>query len=539
MRNIFISAGLILLAFVLCMALAPSRVEGQTIYNLEIIFQRGTPDTSLYYWGAAIAGVGDVNGDGYDDVAVGAYRYIDGSNDTAKVFIFYGGAAGIDTIPDLLISDFSYGTNGYNVCGGDINKDGFSDIMVCAAGKIYIHFGGTPPSQNADIVFGYGTNRVFDCVATGDLNGDDTLDLIAGDYFSYSGNGSVYIYKGSAAFDTISWVEIKGHGGEELGLTMGSGGDVNNDGDQDLYVGAFANSVAYGWAGRLYVYHGGPVMDTMPDFIKDGEGGSQFWGESPSALCKNDKGYGRVWTGSYYYPGGWLSTKNNGKVELFYGGAPMDSTPDMTIVGVDTFTGLGTCFASALADSGGLGDLICGALEDSGRGEGRLWTGKTNQDTTVNAWITGRWERDQLGVRTANAGDVNGDGRDEVIFASNADTDRQVVICKYTGPDGVAGQPVNNEQLAISNLLQNTPNPFSQRTNIKYQINKPGIVNLSIYNVTGQLVKILVNRYQEAGAYKVDWSGQDYNGQTASKAVYIYKLNAAGKNLVKKMTLIR
>jgi hypothetical protein len=341
-------------------------------------------------------------------------------------------------------------------------------------------------------------------------------------------------------------VEIKGHGGEELGLTLGSGGDVNNDGCQDLYVGAFANSVAYGWAGRIYVYHGGPVMDTIPDFIKDGEGSNQFWGENPSALCTNDKGYGRLWTGSYYYPGGWLSTKHNGKVELFYGGAPMDSTPDMTIVGADTFTGLGSWFASVLVDSEGLGDLICGAWGDSGRGEGRLWTGKTNQDTIVNAWITGRWERDQLGVRAANAGDVNGDGREEVMFASNADTNRLVVICKYTGPDGVAGRPGNNEQLTISNMFQNAPNPFSISTIINYQIRQSGKVSLKVYNISGQLVKTLVDettdiplRIGEGGVRSVTWDGRDNKGKAVANGVYIYKLNAADKNLVKKMTLIR
>jgi hypothetical protein len=543
MKRLIIISCILHIAFCICQA--------QTTHNLDIIFQRGTPDTSLYYWGSAITGVGDVNGDGYDDIAVGAFIP---NTWEPKIYLFYGNSGGIDTTYDLLIQPpVTQGQNTLWIAGGDINKDGYSDVIVGTVGsrRVWIYYGGNPMDANPDIVFG-GLNQpnylgYSASIATGDLNGDDTTDLIVGDYWNTNGDGHVYIYKGSAVFDTLPWVEIKGHGGEELGLTLGSGGDVNNDGYQDLYVGAFANSVAYGWAGRLYVYHGGPVMDTIPDFIKDGEGGSQFWGESPSALCTNDKGYGRIWTGSYYYPGGWLSTKNNGKVELFYGGALMDSTPDMSIVGADTFTGLGTWFASALVDSGGLGDLICGAWEDSGRGEGRLWTGKTNQDTIVNAWITGRWERDQLGVGIANAGDVNGNGRDEIMFASNADTNRQVVICKYTGPNGVAGEPVNNEQLAINKLLQNVPNPFSQRTTIKYQTNRPGMINLSIYNVTGQLVKTLINETSpsypsprgEGREGSVTWDGRDNNNNTVTNGVYIYKLNAAGETMVKKMTLIR
>lgn len=541
-RCIFIFC-LLSIAFCIGAAYAPSQAVAQTTYNLNIIFQRGIPDTSLRYWGAAIAGMGDVNGDGYDDVAVGCFKTTGAlETDTAYVYIYYGGAAGIDTIHDLLIKDWAKGWNGLSICGGDINKDGYSDIIInpVSSGKAYIHYGGSSPPPTADIVFGGRLYETFTTVACGDVTGDDTTDLIVGDYANLSGDGHVNIYKGSAALDTMPWLRIDGHDGEEFGVTVGGGGNVNNDGFQDIYIGACANSEAYGWAGRLYIYHGGPAMDTIPDFIKDGEGGSQFWGDNPSALCLNNIGYGRFFTGSYYYPGGWLSAKNNGKVELFYGGSPMDSIPDMSIIGADTFTRLGTYCASALVDNGGLGDLLCGAFEDSGRGEGRLWTGKTVQDTVINAWLKGRWEGDNLGVKVANAGDVDKNGREEIIFASAADTNRQVVICRYTGPDGVAENPFETISLPGLKLFENVPNPFSRSTTIRYQLMANGFVSLRVYNIQGQLVRVLANEVKNPGSYEVRWDGRDETGQTAANGIYFYQLKTGDKSMVeKKMILIK
>ncbi|MBI4726663.1 FG-GAP repeat protein [candidate division TA06 bacterium] len=541
-RCIFI---LCILPFAFCFCTA------QTVYNLEIIFQRGTPDTSLRYWGAAIAGVGDVNGDGYDDVAVGCIRDLGGpGEDTAKVYIFYGSNS-FDTIPDLLISDWSSGP-GVGICGGDINGDGVSDICITAAGRVYIHFGGNPPSINPDIRFGGRLYENYSVIATGDLNGDDTTDLIVGDFWNMDGNGHVNIYKGSAAFDTIPWLRINGHDYEKFGMGLASGKDVNGDGFDDLAVGA--NGYNPDERGRVYIFYGGAAMDTIPDWWKDGEGPVNLLGsEGTICFAQDSAGYDKLWFGCELYPGGYNSNNNSGKVWLFNGGNPMDTLPDMTIIGPDTFYGLGTSVASGLVNSGNMGDYIAGAWTDSvmgAIGKSHLWLGSDTPDTALDAWLKGRWFRDCLGVGPTATADVNGDGKDEIILSNlAADTNNIVVICKYTGPDAVAGEPANNEQLAINNLLQNSPNPFKQSTVIKYQLSSPGRVSLMVYNVAGQLVKTLISGQVGAGQHTVKWDGRDNIGNKVSSGIYIYRLSAKGgsasgveagnKDMTKKLVVLR
>ncbi len=514
--------------------------EGQTTHNLEIIWQRGIPDTSLRYWGAAIAGVGDVNGDGYDDVAVGCFR-IYSDQDTAKVFVYYGSAV-MDTVHDVLISDWSGGHDGLSICGSDINGDGYSDLIVCRD-KVYIHYGSpTGPSVTPNIVFGGRLYESFTSVATGDLNGDDTTDLIVGDFWNMNGNGHVNIYLGSAAFDTIPWLVIRGHGGEESGSDVKSGGDVNNDGYEDLAVGAFNYD---GERGRVYLFHGGNTMDTVPDWWKDGSPGDQWFGANGrlADICIDSMGFDRIWAGEPWFPTGYPMSPGplNGLVWLFYGGTTMDSLPDITIIGSSESSEIPLAACVSIYDSlSGYSNLFAGSNDgaDTAYGKGYYWLGRNPLDTIVDGWVEGRNKYDRFTSRGNSAGDVNNDGREEVIFANNNGSDRLVVICKYTGPNGI-DMPIANGELLMAKLHQNAPNPFKHITTIKYQITKPGKVSIKTYNIAGQLVKKLVNEDKKTGSYKVTWDGRDEKGILVSNGVYLCRLQAGDDAETMKMTIIR
>ena len=176
-------------------------------------------------------------------------------------------------------------------------------------------------------------------------------------------------------------------------------------------------------------------------------------------------------------------------------------------------------------------------------------------NNAYDAYILGRYPAgsnrgDVLGARVAPAGDVDGDGKDEFMVSNYyADSSNMIWLCKYTGPDaGVEQGTINNEQLAINNVLQNAPNPFSHQTTIKYQIAKSGAVSLKIYNISGQLVKTLVNEETspsnpsprgEGRVGSVVWNGCDDHGQRVSNGVYVYRLQSGGKYLSRKMILLK
>ncbi len=88
-------------------------------------------------------------------------------------------------------------------------------------------------------------------------------------------------------------------------------------------------------------------------------------------------------------------------------------------------------------------------------------------------------------------------------------------------------------------LSQNYPNPFNPSTNIAYSLPKSTQVKIQIYNINGQLIRILIDKYQEAGYYKINWDGCNEQGILMSSGTYFYRFYT--KNFVKsiKMLLIR
>jgi len=103
---------------------------------------------------------------------------------------------------------------------------------------------------------------------------------------------------------------------------------------------------------------------------------------------------------------------------------------------------------------------------------------------------------------------------------------------------GVSGSPNEN---AVSPFLlqQNSPNPFKQLTTINYQLAKPGLVNLKVYNIAGQLVKTLASGQAGAGPHTVKWDGRDSQGNKVSSGIYIYRLQSENKNLTRKLVILR
>ncbi len=566
------------LLFLSLLFLYTCKAEAQTTYNLNTIWQHRGIDT-VDVFGTSLAG-GDINKDGFSDIVIGSPPLsLYSSNPykgTIRIYTDY-----IDTIADIILTGEN-ATNRYGqyICTGDFNGDEYCDIAVSATdygstyedGKVYVYYGGDPMDTIADwSVTRNNTREYFGCsLASGDINGDKIDDLVIGAYMHSTnnwGDGCVYIYYG----DTLglhTWPDVVIHGGlydilEHFGITVASGGDLNGDGCDDIIVGADANSESYSNAGKVYIYYGGEPMDTLPDGWIHGEGIEHMLGAWTLALSKiNDKTWAAI--GANLYPGGYWSSQTNGKMYLLKQDAAWDTIPQITKVGLDTLTGYGIgCF--------NLSNLSADSLEELGvsmnspipdpmsMGQADIILGQKNIDTNPAGYIRGRWQGDWL-VNMGAAGDVDGDGKSEVLFSNSlADSNRMVWLCKYTGPDGVAGEPVSYDKVYSLKLGQNYPNPFRQSTVIRYQVTGDGPVKLAVYNVAGQLVKTLTppnpppsfqngesfsgqaleGRDKREGSGSITWDGRDDNGRAVANGVYIYKLNADGKSISKKMIIIK
>ncbi|MBI4725933.1 VCBS repeat-containing protein [candidate division TA06 bacterium] len=95
------------------------------------------------------------------------------------------------------------------------------------------------------------------------------------------------------------------------------------------------------------------------------------------------------------------------------------------------------------------------------------------------------------------------------------------------------------ERITAFGLRQNMPNPFGQSTTISYQLTANGYVGLKVYDVTGRLVKTLVNEDKKVGSYEVKWDGKDEQGNKVSNGIYLYRLISGEFQATEKMMMLR
>jgi hypothetical protein len=101
------------------------------------------------------------------------------------------------------------------------------------------------------------------------------------------------------------------------------------------------------------------------------------------------------------------------------------------------------------------------------------------------------------------------------------------------------GDPINRVKVSVNpindyKLYQNYPNPFNPVTVLGYKINKEGLVSLKVYNLVGQVIKVIVNEYQQPGYYEYEFDGNEM-----TSGVYLYQLQVNDFISVKRMTLLK
>ncbi|MDB4931917.1 MAG: putative integrin-like protein [Myxococcaceae bacterium] len=300
-------------------------------------------------FGRALAIVGDVNGDGYADWVVGAAAY---DRLSGRAWLYYGGATP-DAMPDLELTYAMPGDAfGTSVTGaGDLNGDGFADVAVGApqtvgssVGEVRVFYGGATPNNVVDAnLVGAGTNLFGTAVAgAGDFNGDGFADLAVGSP-SIGGAGAVAVFAGAAGALNQRLLDVPGAvvagAGEKLGGALDSAGDVNNDGFGDLVVGAESNAANGATTGRAYLFTGGapPAAAAAVAFSSaDTSGGNvRLLGHRVAGAGDVDgDGFDDVLVRAGRAPANVGREGGPGAVFMYRGGAAPAAAPAWTSVGV-------------------------------------------------------------------------------------------------------------------------------------------------------------------------------------------------------------
>jgi hypothetical protein len=401
----------------------------------------GESNQSTAWYGYAVSTAGDVNGDGYSDVIVGAPFYDNGQSDEGRVYLYLGSASGLNVTSSWTAEgDQDNACFGWSIAtAGDVNGDGYSDVIVGAyqygngqtqEGRAFVYYGSasglsTTPSWTAE------SNQAFAyfgwSVATaGDVNGDGYADVIIGatgyDNVSFD-RGRAFVYLGSSTGLAASsvWTAESDVGGVDFGVSVGTAGDVNGDGYSDVIVGAdFA-----GIGGRAYVYYGsasGPAAAAA--WTRDSDQASAQFGYSvATAGDVNGDGYADVLISAVAYD---APESSEGRAFAYMGSSSgLGTTPSWTVESNQTNAKLGTSVGTAGDVNGdGFADVIVGIYQSGTYGfhggEARVYLGSSTGLAAGPMWTTGSFQIGaQVGISVATAGDVNGDGYSDVIAGAN------------------------------------------------------------------------------------------------------------------------
>lgn len=389
---------------------------------------------------------GDIDGDGHDDIIVGAHLADGGGDDAGRVWVYLGGPTP-DATPDLVLDgEGEVNHFGVSVFSGDLDGDGYDDILVGAqecdldgpnAGRAYLFRGGAAPDATPDLIYpGLAAGDWHGCsVSMGDLDGDGHLDAIVGARMQGGGPGKAVVYLGGAMPDNDPDLVVVGElHGDQFGTTVACVGDLDADGCDDFLVGARFNDAGGPDAGRVYVYLGGAPLDPVPDLVitgtpgaRLGAGGLRYPGDW------NGDGHDDIVLGDYLHPGG-------GRALVFLGSSSPDADVDVIIPATNPALRLGH-FVSFAGDLTGNGhdDLLLGATSavEYGLEPAAVYVhaGGPDLDPVADHTLAGE-PGEGFGSSVTAAGDVNGDGHRDLavgaIWWANNTGRTHVFTCRPT-----------------------------------------------------------------------------------------------------------
>jgi len=584
---------------------------------------------------------GDFNGDGFSDVIIGFNNVTSGGPEIFYGGPNMDGNVDDSLRSGNLLQDSEQQALNFPKSVGDVNGDGFDDIITHnpfavdttnnTSGFTFITFGGSSISKVPDVTISFQgqNNNIWSSSAAGDLNEDGIDDFVLGNFTANNNLGTVEVFFGNSNgnFSTPDMTLTDDANGKFLtGRNVTGGGDFNGDGIAD--IAAYSTFNTNDNEDLISVFHGGANMDSLPDqhldipesaVTPDGSDNTFTGGlETVSFVSDlNGDGFDDL-----------VGTSGNGftHAAIYQGDSTeTDSLPSTVAVAPNQSIKLGSDFYSqgaAIGDftNSGSRDIVLIQSDDNNdaRFSSRAYRyapsptdvgviqvatkdtvgqqGGTVQDTTTGAKVdipaNALSSDTEIEVGTFSAVpdsvDISGTaihmGPDGTTFNEPVDVtipydpndlpdginnESELVMIRYDGTQGIweelettvntqgntmtaqtqhfsgfaAANPVvatDNEEISNSGipedfrLKQNYPNPFNPTTTIEYALPQTTQVTLTVYDVLGREVATLVNRRQSAGTHSIQ-----FDASRLASGMYLYRIEAGDFVQTRKLMLVK